>query len=35
MDAVEEQLCKAARVYEENHERIKSITGWQWILSAL
>jgi hypothetical protein len=35
MDAVEEHLCDAARAYEENHEKIKSITGWQWILSAL
>jgi hypothetical protein len=28
-------LCEAARAYEENHEKIKSITGWQWILSVL
>jgi len=35
MDAVEERLCEAARAYEENHEKIKSISGWQWILSAL
>ncbi len=34
MKAVEERLCEAARAYEENHEKIKSITGWQWILSA-
>jgi hypothetical protein len=35
MGAVEERLCEAACAYEENLEKVKSITGWPWILSAL
>ena len=35
MEAVEERLCEAARAYEDDHEKVKSITGWQWILSAI
>lgn len=35
LDAVEERLCEAARAYENDHEKIKSITAWHWILSAL
>jgi len=35
MEAVEKRLCEAVRAYEGNHKKVKSITGWPWILSAL
>ena len=35
MKAVEKRLCEAAVAYENNSEKIKSITGGEWILSAL
>ena len=35
MAAVEELLEAAAKFYETNLERVKSITGWDWIISAL
>ncbi len=35
MKAVEDQLCAASRAYENDPEKVKSITGWHWILSSL
>jgi transposase len=35
MKAVEAILEKAANFYENNSSIVKSITGWEWILSAL
>jgi transposase len=35
MDAVTDHLQVAALAYENNTERVHSITGWPWILSAL
>lgn len=35
LGAVKDRLCEAARAYEQDHETIKSIVGWKWILSAL
>jgi len=35
MKAVESVLEKAANFYENNSSVVKSITGWEWILSAL
>ncbi len=35
MNAPKNRLCEAAMAYEADHEKVKSITGWQWILSAL
>lgn len=35
MKAVESILEKAANFYENNSSIVKSITGWEWILSAL
>ncbi len=32
--AVEDRLCEAAKVYENDHKTIKSIVGWNWILAA-
>ena len=35
MCAVEDQLVKAARHYEDNAAVVQSIVGWSWIMSAL
>lgn len=35
LDALEDRLVTALLVYENNPERVKSITGWEWIINAL
>lgn len=35
MDAVESRLIEACLFYENNHERVKSITGFPWILDSI
>lgn len=35
MDAVEERMVEALNALDKDTERIKSITGWDWILNAL
>lgn len=35
MDSVEEQLVKVLRQFEQQAERLKQLTAWQWILNAL
>ena len=35
MDDVTGKLIEAANFYEKDNNRVKSITGWDWILSAL
>ena len=32
MDALEEDLVKELQTLESNHQRVKSITGWEWII---
>lgn len=32
MDAREEDLVKELQTLESNHQRVKSITGWEWII---
>jgi len=35
MDAVEERMISALLALEKDHQLVKSITGWDWILNAL
>ena len=35
LNALEEQLVIALRVFEENAQTIKSIVSWNWIINAL
>jgi transposase len=35
LDALENHLVTALLAYENNAERVASITGWQWIINAL
>jgi hypothetical protein len=35
LDALENHLVSALLAYENNAERVASITGWQWIINAL
>ena len=35
MDAVESRLIDACLFYENNHERVKSITGFPWIVDSI
>jgi hypothetical protein len=35
LDALENHLATALLAYENNAERVASITGWQWIINAL
>ena len=35
MDDVNNQLIEASKFYENNNSCVKSITGWEWIISML
>ena len=35
LDALEDQLVTALLAYENNPQRVKSITAWDWIINAL
>jgi hypothetical protein len=33
MDALEEEFVKGLQTLESDHQRVKSITGWEWIIN--
>jgi hypothetical protein len=35
MNAVEKQLIEGLLNLESNHDTVKSITGWKWIIDAV
>lgn len=35
LDALEEQLVQALRVFEQNPQRMHSIAGWDWIINSV
>jgi hypothetical protein len=35
MDALEMQLENGLRSLESNHERMRNITGWGWIINSV
>ncbi|MBI4083230.1 MAG: transposase, partial [Candidatus Lambdaproteobacteria bacterium] len=35
IDALEDQLVNALRAYLHDPERVRSLTAWDWIISAL
>ena len=35
LDEVEEQLMRVLRKFEQENERLKKLTAWDWIINAL
>lgn len=35
LDALEDQLVQALRIFEDDPQRMLSIAGWDWIISAI
>jgi hypothetical protein len=35
MDALQEELVTGLQTLECDHQRVKSITGWEWIIDSV